>query len=165
MLVNGVYEVVGAKVKVYRGNVSLTTNSYTSITPSNEVISPAAVPSFLSTYSKKLPAESVSNLSCKYFCQTCKNFQASTCYNTNIFMCDKCKTSSIAVRMKKNVCASIQFNGDLSTVKLCGPQMEQYFRRHGRAIPTDLNEIAVELLQDEQTTLLVDNRNNCVGFR
>lgn len=169
---SGTYKIENAKVKFSYGNLSLSTNSQTIIKAIEDItkqIEPSEVPSSMSTKMIKLPADRIQNVSCRYFCHHCKNFRESTCHNSNIFVCSECKGSSITTRMKKKYQAILQISegdDDYVTVKLAGPQLDQYFRKqHGISIPSSLDDIAIALLQDSSTTLIYDNRRNCIGFQ
>lgn len=59
----------------------------------------------------------------------------------------------------------IQEDDSYVTVKLAGPQFEQYFKKqHGTSVPINLDDVAITLLQDGNTTLIYDNRRNCISL-
>lgn len=166
---NGTYDCKNVIIKLLKGALVLSTNQKSLISKASVNVEPSSlIPNELKTYTAQLPAINVQNVTRKYFCTKCKKFTESICHNPIIFSCSDCKSSSITARMKKKVEAHIEIelpDDSIVKVKIFGPQVEQYFGRQNRLVPTDLNELAIEFLQDVHTTLVYDGRNICIGFQ
>uniref|UniRef100_A0A7M5XPJ6 Uncharacterized protein n=1 Tax=Clytia hemisphaerica TaxID=252671 RepID=A0A7M5XPJ6_9CNID len=164
---SGTYRVINAKVKSGYGKLSLTTNSSTKIYNDDTAVAPSSLPTNQKTSAVKFPPIRVINLQRRYYCTSCNKFKDSTSPNPNLFSCSSCKSKLSTVRMKKRISTLLEFEDDHESVKVRfgGSQVEEYFKRFGSAVPRDVDDISIALLQDCNSIMLYDAQNYCIGFK
>uniref|UniRef100_A0A7M5X3Y6 Uncharacterized protein n=1 Tax=Clytia hemisphaerica TaxID=252671 RepID=A0A7M5X3Y6_9CNID len=93
------------------------------------------------------------------------NYSAAT--NPNLFSCSSCKSNVSTIRMKKRISTLLEFEDDHESVKVRfgGSQVEEYFKSFGSAVPRDVDDISIALLQDCNSIILYDAQNYCIGFK
>ena len=167
--IDGSYSVKNVVLRRYKNNsIQLTSNSSTLISVSDVVIEPSKVtPHQLIFNYIQLPAENVNVLPIKLFCNHCKKYCVNDCSNPILFSCVDCKNTAMSCRLQKRVDVKVDviYNGNPQTVFIPSPQVNEYFARHKKQLPVEPDDIAVELLQDCKTKLVVDRRFTCVGFQ
>lgn len=165
---NGTYQIANAKVKSVKGILTLTSNSTTKITKLVKDIKPSSIPQEMVVHQISMPPDNVGALVKKFFCKPCKKFfkNSESNPNPNIFVCSSCNSISMSVRTQQKIDAKLEFsiNDKHYTISIYGPQLADYFKLKDKPMPEDLQQVALILLQDNETKLLYNNRYSCVGF-
>ena len=128
---SGTYRVINAKVKMFNGKLSLTTNTSTKVRSDETDVAPSLLPTDQQASAVKFPPSRVINLQRKYFCKSCNKFRDSASPNPNLFACSTCKAVSSTVRLRKRISALLEFE-DVK-VRFGGNQVEEYFKKQGTA--------------------------------
>ena len=162
---DGSYLIKNAVFRKYRNQqVQLTTNSSTVFEKLSDIIDePTTIPFELLKSKFQLPPSNVTILPIKFFCSKCKSFTSNKSENSMLFSCAECNSSCICNKVSRKVEAKIQLSSPPVTVFIFSPQLEEFFNRENKRIPTSTDEITIALLHFT-SVIIVDNRMNCVCY-
>ena len=70
---------------------------------------------------------------------------------------------ALSSKLRNQFVLKLAFEKPKAVVTVFHKQIEDYFHFKGLDVPTDLDSVVMEMLQDETTTFIIDSRSIVIG--
>ena len=162
---DGVYKIKNAIVNEYNGNKSLNTYGKTIFTGFDHNIQPSKVTltDFVIRRLRFAP-EAITHIDVKFTCPICGEYAENG--NSKLFKCPSCSAAVLASKLKEQHYLKIMFkvNSETRCITMNSKNLQDYFLFRELEMPQTLDEISESILTDENTVIVVDNRNDILNF-
>ena len=167
---NGVYTITNAIFRIYpNGSKCVNVSSQASVTKNEELVIEQTKSSLQELALKEFnfPPASIT-VTKLYHCLGCKKkFEDASSKSSLILKCVLCSFIAKTETYQFSYILKLLFTMDdgLEEVMMYSHQVASYFANKKMSVPADEDEIAVTLLSDNKTTIMVNDRNSCVGVQ
>ena len=162
---DGVYKIKNAIVNEYNGNKSLNTYGKTIFTGFDHNIQPSKVTltDFVIRRLRFAP-EAITHIDVKFTCPICGEYAENG--NSKLFKCPSCSAAVLASKLEEQHYLKILFkvNSETRCITMNSKNLQDYFLFRELEMPQTLDEISESILTDENTVIVVDNRNDILNF-
>ena len=155
---SGVHVIRNAVVNEYYGVISLNTNQETYFEPSDSTtIQPSkSTLSELITKTIQFPPTAVSHHEQRLSCPRCNSFAAND--GKPLFKCARCGMACLANKLNEKLYIKILFGS--VEVSLYHSTLKDYYHFVNKPMPKGIDQILLHLLEDDSTSLIINNRGS-----
>ena len=144
---------------------SLNTIGQTVFTVSDHNIQPSKVTlTDLVIRRLRFAPEAITDMDVKFTCPGCGKYVTNG--NSKLFKCPSCSTVVLASKLKEQHHLKMMFkvNSETRYVTMNSKNLQDYFHFRELEMPETIDEISESILTDENTVIVVDNRNAIINF-
>ena len=160
-----VYKVKNAIVNEYNNTKSLDTNGQAVFTVSDHDIQPSKVTlTDLVILRLRFALEAITDMDVKFTCPRCCKYVANG--NSKLFKCPSCSAVVLASKLQEQHHLKMMFKAKSETwyVTMNSKNLQDYFHFTVLEMLETIDEISESILTDENTVIVVDNRNAIINF-
>ena len=160
-----VYKVKNAIVNEYNDIKSLNTIGKTVFTVSDHNIEPSKVTlTDLVIRRLRFAPEAITDMDVKFTYPKCGNYVANG--NSRLFKCPNCSAVVLASKLKEKHHLKMMFKvySETQYVTMNRKILQDYFHFRELEIPETIDKISKSILTDENTVIVVGNRNAIINF-
>ena len=149
----------------YNDTKSLNTNGQTVFTVSDHNIQPSNITlTDLVIHRLRFAPEAIFDVDVKFTFPRCGKYVATG--NSKLFKCPSCSAVVLASKLKEqhHLKMMLKVNSETPYVIMNSKNLQDYFHFRELEMPETTDEISESILTDENTVIVVDNRNAIINF-